>query len=223
MDERQVTGAMVEEMRGPIRRLFDKDRLEATTTLVRTYFTDPQYAGATFNAIGVNDPYSIGADDLLAVHMLSVPISPALARATLEDDRGRREIVRLLCGIDPELRLWDDGADASLRAANDLWDILDRVRGVGSVIAGKLLARKRPHLIPIADDLVWDYLKPEKGLFWGTLRQVLQDADLRDRIEGLRPESLDSVEMRDKISTLRLLDVAIWMNAKYPGGTQQRD
>jgi len=72
------------------------------------------------------------------------------------------------------------------------------------VTAGKLLARKRPRLIPIYDSVVKQAMgEPES--WWRPLRAVLRDApDVVDRVEDLRPEAVD-------VSTLRLLDVAIWM------------
>lgn len=214
---------MVEDMAGRIGNLLvPGSQFDHTNDLVARYFGEREgddFAGVTFNTVGVNDPYSIGADDLLAVHMLSVPVTRAMLRDILENVSTRQQIAVLLHDIDDSVQLWENDAETALAKAEELWSFLDDASDVGWVVAGKLLARKRPHLTPIADDLVWEYLQPTKGRFWRTLSGVLRDAELRGQIETLRPESLQSAEMRDKILTLRLLDVAIWMNVKYPLGS----
>ncbi|WP_373870694.1 DUF6308 family protein [Micromonospora sediminimaris] len=67
------------------------------------------------------------------------------------------------------------------------------------------LARKRPRLVPIHDDVVFRVLAPPRNKFWVTLAAALTDSALRDAIEDLRPAGDES------ISLLRLLDVAIWI------------
>jgi hypothetical protein len=178
--------------------------------LVKTYFAER--AGATFNTIGANDPYAINEDDLLAVHMLNVPITPPMVRRLLQDADIREEISGLLFEIHPCVPLWGDEAETALAKADELWHVLDGVPDVGWVIAGKILARKRPHLIPVADERVWEYLKPKKGLFWETLRSVFRQDGMPEEVDSaLRIEILRTPEMRARISTLRLLDIAVWM------------
>ena len=173
-----------------------------------------QAAGPSYTTSGDvnNEPYAINSDDLLATHMLSVDIAPPVVRELLQNGTKRQRVSELLSQISPNVRLWEDDAVSSLVAAEELWDALNEISGIGWVVAGKILARKRPHLIPIADDRVWEYFKPEKGLFWETLRGVLRQDGLSAQIEAdLRIPMLQTSEMRDKISTLRLLDIAIWM------------
>ena len=75
------------------------------------------------------------------------------------------------------------------------------------MIASKLLARKRPALIPIVDSVVSEVLCLPDGRAWTTLRAVLQDTDLRAVIDGLRPGPMH------RMTTIRLLDVAARMRA----------
>ena len=211
MPEVKVSQEHAEEMATRIRDLLTADTRKA----VETYFTRDSYAGTAFNLLGDNDPYTLNSDDVLAARFLGVDIKPPAVRALLMDADIRYRVTALLHDIDPSIRLWDAAAGDAITPAGDLWTLLEGVPGIGWVIASKLLARKRPHLIPIADALVWEYLQPPKEQFWETLRQVLQDAELRQTIEEvLRPEALRSAEMMEKISTIRLLDVAVWMHMK---------
>jgi Family of unknown function (DUF6308) len=93
----------------------------------------------------------------------------------------------------------DDGSDA-----DRLWDKLIEMREVGPVIAGKLLARKRPHLIPLYDDFVAKAMAARKH-WWVSLRDALQDKALRDQLEQLRASS----KIGDDISMQRVLDISI--------------
>jgi len=89
--------------------------------------------------------------------------------------------------------------------AGQLWNRLQKLDGVGPVVGGKLLARKRPHLAPIADSVVIAALQPARGQFWATLRECLRDEQIRNDIERLRPAG------HPALTVLRLLDVAVWM------------
>jgi hypothetical protein len=77
--------------------------------------------------------------------------------------------------------------------------------GVGPTKAGKILARKRPLLVPIYDEVVATFLRPTPGQFWIELRAALQDEARRKQLNNL----VDGNE--SGVGTLRALDVAIWM------------
>jgi Family of unknown function (DUF6308) len=86
--------------------------------------------------------------------MLGIVFDAEAAVAIL-DDRAK-ELNGLLAKVPNRVSLWevdravvDDGSDA-----DQLWHRLITIGKVGPVAAGKLLARKRPHLIPIYDDFV---------------------------------------------------------------------
>jgi Family of unknown function (DUF6308) len=66
--------------------------------------------------------------------------------------------------------------------ADELHAELRTLPGVDWVTAGKLLAAKRPRLIPILDNRVNDLLKPPEGLFWVSLRDELSDESCRAAI-----------------------------------------
>ena len=71
---------------------------------------------------------------------------------------------------------------------------------------GKLLARKRPHLIPVYDAVVKCALGKPKS-FWRSLHEAISadEHGLRPRLAELR------ADVPYQVSDLRILDVVIWM------------
>jgi len=62
------------------------------------------------------------------------------------------------------------------RKVSDLHQLLrDELRGFDWVTAGKLLAPKRPRLIPILDKEVQSFLAPQVGRFWVSMYDQLAD------------------------------------------------
>jgi Family of unknown function (DUF6308) len=93
------------------------------------------------------------ADDLVAVTVLSVDVNPSAAHAFL---RVRADAFSdLPTALGPDRDLADEVAPLSNSWAG--WTLmreLEALPGVGSTIASKLLARKRPRLRPIYDSVV---------------------------------------------------------------------
>ncbi|MFJ9443435.1 DUF6308 family protein [Kitasatospora sp. NPDC101235] len=205
---------------------------ETSVRLLRAYFTGrrakggPAYTGAHFERLagGGDRPETADrftADDLLAITMLSVPVEPHGAVQLLTDPDGHWQ--RLLSAIPRDARL-EDPACAPLVApggpATELWERLANPRGtypgkpdgVGPVVAGKLLARKRPHLIPVYDVRVKALFRRPRvdTTFWSALADALR-ADggaLRARLAELRTEA----GIGEDIGVLRVLDVIAWMH-----------
>jgi hypothetical protein len=107
-------------------------------------------------------------------------------------------------GID----IWEAEADVEDSSpANQMWDRLVAIDGVGPVRAGKLLARKRPRLIPIWDSVIESLLPRQGDGYWTYMRECLAEDDFHRTVDGtLRPDWLSPL-----VSTLRLLDAALWM------------
>lgn len=80
--------------------------------------------------------------------------------------------------------------------------------GTGWVTAGKPLARKRPQLIPVYDEVVRCAFGTSNG-FWRWLDGKLREdgGTLTQHLAALRTEA----SIPDQISALRILDVVIWM------------
>lgn len=172
--------------------------------LVAAYFdSEGPFAAETFDTLGTNEPFEVTSNDLLACTTLNVAY-PALAmRHLLGPDRD--ETGKLLVEIPTEVDLWT-ATDDHLDAAEVAWNYLRRYRGVDEVLAGKLMARKRPRLAPVVDSVVMAALGFPGGQVWRTLRGCLQDETIRLQIDALRP-----VGLTPAVTTLRLLDVAMWM------------
>jgi hypothetical protein len=144
------------------------------TGLVREYLAKDgdgrfRYSGAYFERLGGGGDrpevaYQVTAEDLLAVSMLSVRVIRYYALDVLVYQA--REISGLLAQIPVGVTLADAGADELIAEGGPAWKLwkllhdikppLERSR-LGPVAAGKLLARKRPELIPVYDS------HPEEG------------------------------------------------------------
>jgi hypothetical protein len=151
------------------------------------------------------------ASDLLAVELVSVQVPARVILDLLEGALGEKA-ARLLRAIPASVPLWSDEAEHLIRKdgpANSLWRLLDHEDGVGWVTAGKLLARKRPALIPVYDGIVRCAMGWPKD-FWTALRHALRqnDGQLRADVERL----LKHADVPSAVTPLRGLDVAIWMH-----------
>jgi hypothetical protein len=195
--------------------------------LVKRYLsTDPatdraRYCGAYFERIGgggdrpeVANQFT--AEDLLAVTMLSVRIEGYHALEILCYQA--RELNDLLAQIPTGIALQDAEADAHIAKdspASKLWaaicDIepLPERNRIGPVAAGKLLARKRPDLIPVYDSRVEKVLGRTRihGTWWHDLRcQLVNDQALVHLLQTVRSRA-----GADHMSLLRVFDVMCWM------------
>lgn len=176
--------------------------------LVQAFF-NPQnrFAGDTFDTLGPVEPNSFLASDVLAASLLDVPFLPRAVRRLLVTENGRYD--DLLTAIPADVDLWN-ATDAQLAPAYVLWKAIRGLEGVGPTRASKLIARKRPRLIPVVDSLIREALRIRDGDdSWTMLREALaaDDAALVEEIEHLRP-----ADLTDEVSTLRILDAALWMN-----------
>jgi hypothetical protein len=75
------------------------------------------------------------------------------------------------------------------------------------VTAGKLMAAKRPRLIPVFDSEVKRVLNPPSGRFWVTMYDQLSDEGRRQKIAAVCSTA------PAEVSPLRCIDVAQWMYA----------
>ncbi len=186
---------------------------------LRSYFIggtgSPPFTGARFEVLdggGSRDDVRdrITPWDILAVQCLSVTVPAAVAVDLIDGVLGR-QLGALLHDIPTNVALGD--ADASIHvsdrsSADQAWRLLDAQDDVGWVIAGKVMARKRPHLIPVWDKVVrCAFGRPRNAWLWldDLLRQ--QDSELKTRLDELHR----AAELPDSISRIRVLDVVIWM------------
>lgn len=184
--------------------------------LLDRYFNSGRFSGGRFERFagggdrpGVSGQFT--SDDIVAVSLLGVRIPGWGALGML--DTHATELNALLGGIPVGLDLWKTPEEtvAPGSPADRLWQRLVALPGIGSVTAGKLLARKRPRLIPVYDRVVKTALaRGDEDEWWRPLRGLLvENPSLITKLESLR----EAVRLEDTISLLRVLDVCIWMGA----------
>ncbi|TQS40176.1 DUF6308 family protein [Cryptosporangium phraense] len=190
------------------------DLRQAAVINVGRYFNTDLYPGARFERLdgGGDRPevaHQFTASDIMAVRCLGTDVKPVAAIAILEMHGNR--LSALLRRI-PHTPLHDapkseiDGSSAAGTLASML--ISDDFPHLGRMTATKLMARKRPHLLPTYDIVVARVLgKPRDithclhGWFHADPERAKTLAAMRDEIGGI-----------SDISLLRILDSAIWMH-----------
>jgi len=167
-----------------------------------------QFTGRWFDHFAaIADPNRFEASDLIAVEALKVEVPSEAASVMLLTDPERFN--GLLREIPREQDLWERrrlDVDVGSKA-DDLHAALKALPRVGWVTAGKLLAAKRPRLIPILDERVQGLLKPRDELFWVSMHDELSDESRRTTIAEICRVAPPHV------SLLRRIDVALWMAA----------
>jgi hypothetical protein len=175
----------------------------------RYFALDGPFAADTFDCIGDNDPDRFTRDDLLALNCLDERIPPLTMRKIQHPDI-QRTLTDCLGAIRADAELGLPGSEPDLAAAGTLWSYLrgGDFDGIGKVKAGKLLARKRPKLVPIVDRVVERVVTPTCGPwpYWDAYRQFMSSAQHRALLEAIRPD-----HVHHTISLLRVLDVAVWV------------
>ena len=147
-----------------------------------------------------DDSHWFTTEDVLALCLLDIRPRPGAVRRLMSGDMDR-----CLIDLTTERTIWQM-TDKDHAAMTNAWDDLRTLDNFGRTAVSKLLARKRPGLVPIRDSVIERVLGIGDRPWWGPLGGVLQDKALRDSIDHLwtGPDE-------DRPTTLRLLDVAAWM------------
>jgi len=178
---------------------------------LKTYFgggAEP-FTGRWFDEFSrLGDPNRFESSDIVAIEALSVTVPTEGAASLLLTDTERFNA--RLEGIPRNKNIWEiplseleDGSQADQLHAE-----LRTLRGIDWVVAGKLLAAKRPKLIPILDNEVNSFLQPPKKAFWVSMHDELSETQRRQAIS----EVCDVAP--EHVSLLRRIDVALWRAAK---------
>ena len=159
-----------------------------------------------FSAMG--DPNRFEATDVLAVEALSVGVPPNAAVKLLDTEA--EDFNSLLRQMPADTELWEARpSDLDKDSpASKLYYRLKGLHGVGPVTATKLMASKRPRLMPVIDTLVSELLQPPGGRFWLPMRNQLADTERRKKIGDVVSCAPDNVTL------LRRIDVAVWMHVR---------
>lgn len=151
----------------------------------------------------------VTAEDLVAVQTLSVTVPAPVALDLLEGHLGAHlsDLLRVV-PADLDMAQADTVHLKQGSPAYRAWELLFGQRGVGWVTAGKLLARKRPRLLPVYDDVVRCALGHPTD-FWLTLQAALREdgAALHRQLLELR----QAAGLPETVSALRVCDVVVWM------------
>lgn len=187
-----------------IRSFIDDDR---AAQMLGKYYSG-SYTGALFDiapSLRSDEPNRLTAHDMAAVATLSVPLSGRAVAGLVDRSDELAEKLKQVPDID--LAQADDDA---LSALYRLQGAVDEIDDIGHVTRSKLLAHKRPRLVPIRDQHVLGALMGvDHGPFTEPLRAALR-ADERI-IEGL--DELARGANLSGLSPLRVLDVVVWMTA----------
>jgi hypothetical protein len=195
-------------------------RPQVHAALEKYFTTDGKgYTGSQFELlISGSDPSRFTERDLVALSTLNVDV-PARAALWILSREGQTQTSALLAGIPNGVDIWKpevENAFADDGKLIQLWDCLGKANwpmaasggGLGgSTKRSKLIAAKRPRLVPVLDKVVKDAL-PKSENYWRAFQDVLRDESCR--------ESLTLATNHDcvppGVSLLRRIDVVIWMN-----------
>ncbi len=187
------------------------------------------YMGGAFETYGTNDPTAISGDDLLAVTMLSIHIRPHSKAAIsptgilrLETSSKQIELLLTELPTDRDLHTLDDVEfDAWLgpgSAGDALYSVVRRQAHLPRVATHKVLARKRPRLMPIRDTIVEEALGMSTTPAWWRpwWETVHSDEEIVARLGTIR-----HLAGARHLSLLRAADIVVWMNgmSTQPPGT----
>ena len=209
-----------------------EDRIRAREDLA-CYFGNvsgvPRHSGSRFSSFRCNAWDRIDVDDLIAVSMLSVHVPGRAALRYLERDAA--QITALLRDIPTDCDLHAASA-GHIDSTSPAWQLRELLRarptrgredsdGAGPVATSKLLARKRPRLLPMYDSVV----ARELGLrsaddHWAAVRALLRENPAR--IETLR-ELHREADIPASVSLLRVLDVLLRMRGRRKAAATARE
>lgn len=182
--------------------------LPRVAELIAEYYRS--YTGRLFDEVACTTaPKRFELCDLLALQALNAPF-PLRHVRTMRSDT---EFDNLLSQISTDVRINGNGAAQALandNAADRLYAKLVGLDQVGKATASKLMALKRPALVPIRDTKVEDALGVGRGTisWWQAMRAEWESDVLSNRVTMLR--TLLNGVLPATVSDLRLLDVAVW-------------
>ena len=154
---------------------------------------------------------TLTSDDVVASSLLSVNV-PATASLALLNGPLKAHVETLLVELGPDRDLAHETSvdRSSFAAAWKLWTLIDDLPGMGPTKTSKLLARKRPRLLPIIDSVVQQHVFTQ-GPVWislhAALREEIKDLTLHDHLVALR----DTAGLGAEVSALRVFDVVCWL------------
>lgn len=189
---------------------FDGPDASRADEAVRSYFTDG-YTGSRFELLADPDPHHITAHDLVAVSMLGVEV-PAPVKVWLLEPASQAAVSALLREVPNTLDIW--AAAEVIEPAGSLWRLWEllseaswpehrQANGMGMTKISKLLAAKRPRLVPVVDSVVANLLPSDN--YWADFASALEPESARMLVIEATPSA------PPHLSLLRRIDVVLWM------------
>lgn len=184
--------------------------------------TPRQFSGSLFDSFGGGGDRpdvrnQITREDLLAAAAVNATV-PAAAASQLLTEPVSARLTAWLQQLPSDVDLWD-AQDATLAVAAEAWEEIRTIHEPGTTtpdrwsLANKLLARKRPRLIPLYDAKVRRVVDLAEGAdWWRSLRAAMrvdgEDNEIRHRV-------CSAMQVADvhHVSVLRGLDVILWSYA----------
>lgn len=194
------------------------DNLDNAVKALTRYYGSPYlengYTGASFDSwdstgTRAKDANVFTADDLVAIGFLSVDAGPRAARDLLRDRRAHFQT--RLEAVGPDRDLGD--VTEPINKEWPAWQLeteLCELYGIALTKASKLIARKRPRLYPIWDNVVVDVMETRGSHLVPIRDELRNNSALRGRLR----EARERADLPDQISEIRVLDVIAWMEGK---------
>ena len=163
------------------------------------------------------------SDDVVAVSLLSVEVPPRASWTLLVERRCEFEVMLEELGPDREFADLASVDREAFGPAWRLWIELDRLPGLGPTKVSKLMARKRPKLIPIFDSVVDRAVYGGTGVQWRPLHLALRSpmpgtTPTRSLVEWLG-HLRELAGLGPEVSNLRVFDILGWMEGSgYSSG-----
>lgn len=202
--------------------LHEEQRADAVA-LLQGYFAGPLDKGRgfeggwwdTFDPSGTRSSSQarFTADDVLSASLLSADIHPtAIVQILFTRADGLAAKLGGL-GADRELASLSAAEARDLEEQNrPLWSAVRDLHDVGATRTSKLLARKRPNLIPIYDSVIGDavYGRSATVAQWQRMHAALtaDGGRLQDHLLSLRGDA----GLPEEVSALRVFDVIAWLD-----------
>jgi hypothetical protein len=205
-----------DEFAARLAQLVAGEAMDRARALAGRYWLEP-FSGRFFHVLADRDrPNEITERDIVAVSTLGVTI-PAPVSIWLLSDEGRATVTEQLTPIPSDVDIWDAGdLLAEGRELWSLWDVLktaswplpDPGNGMGRTKISKLLAAKRPRLVPIYDSVLEQLLPPVSN-YWTAFQRALSDEKL---LVNLAVAAMG--EAPEGAPLLRKIDAMLWMIGK---------
>lgn len=200
---------MSDDRRPPFERALRRliKRPDLTASAVIDHFASQ--SGGFDRITAQTDPMQVTSNDLLAAGLIGRPLATETIEWLLGED-GRWLTAEVLADIRPDAELTDADTRCIIRMG-DLFRLL-RARkssGVTRSAATRLLAAKRPALVPIDDSVARRFLGYDKSdEWWADWREALS-IDVLDGVAEARAMATERVAAAADLTDLRILDIAL--------------